>query len=340
MTDQELQLEVQDIFLTEDSKEAIALISQLKREPVLSVYGQALIPQLQFIRISSLSKDQLLDLLRNNILFAYNIPDYDLAAKIQWYVEQVELVVDQVEISRNIQSVLEGHKTPFSQIKLIIKNQTYPATIGNWITDYNSYPSKEPKKGALDEIEYINKSPNVKQLSPSEKEVIKNLIKLYDYCSNLVAEWNAVPVPRNEAEAFKDFDLYKFIPGLETDEGLSVRTSTPPFSPTITPALAVTQTPSVAPQLPVVKPQERIINQTPKPSHPVILAKDALKISTHDDLHDLVNNQPRQKMGVVLDPTNIKVAEEKKRIENERTSQEALIQKKLAELRKRNNKSQ
>lgn len=65
----------------------------------------------------------------------------------------------------------------------------------------------------------------------------------------------------------------------------------------------------------------------------ILSAADNVKI------HDLINqkqNDAATKRGVTMDPTNIKIEEEKKRIDDQRAKQVADIQKKLTELRERN----
>lgn len=58
-------------------------------------------------------------------------------------------------------------------------------------------------------------------------------------------------------------------------------------------------------------------------------------------IHDIINQaKPRQKAGVVMDPTNISIEEEKRRLEQDRDNKQDLIQTKLEELRKRNQNKQ
>lgn len=357
MTDQELQLEAHDIFLIEDSSEAIKLIQKLKTESSLSEYAQSLLPQLNFIRIASLSNDQLVELLKEHLLSAYTIPGYDLALKIESYVDQIDLVIDRVNVCRNIKSLLEKHALVFGTDTIAIKDRSLTANIASWIADYNSYPLKGGNRGALSELDYLNKSSNVKKLEPAEKEVLKNILKLYDYVCNFIASWDAIPTPANEKEAFQDFDLYKFIPGLEEDEGTPQNSTVTSASVTLNtisqPVIVPTQTapkPSVKlPQFDAARPTPSATlhenkgtgKPIPKPATPVSPPAHTMNVPSEysanpGEIYDIINQRAKTKVGVVMDPTNVRLEEEKRRIDQNRNDQADVIQLKLTELRNRN----
>lgn len=360
MSEQELKLKLDDVFFTQDSSAAIKLIQALKAKGSLSDFENTAFYQLQYIRIASLSIDDLVELLTKKFSVAYSVPDYDLAEKIKWYVGQIELITNQVDCCVKVISLLESHKAYIGQSKISVKDRQVDPTIANWILDYTSWPSKEETKTAFDEVEYINKSVNVSLLSQLEKDVLKNILKLYDYCVKFVNDWNSIPVPKTEAEAFEGFNLYEYIPGLD-DEDIqenssqnfvsedsaqsvnnvpqsidSVRVS--PIAPQMQSQMQFqTQPPTTPPVQPekAQAPRARIIEESEQSATTQLSATDQAQL-------DRILNQnthkpdPNEKRGLVLDPTNVKIEDEQKRLQEVQKQHEINIQKKLADLRARN----
>lgn len=372
MTDEQLKLEAESIFYSQDPREAIQLSRRLKSEYALTDYAKTLLPKLQYIRMASLSEDDLIQLLKDNLSAAYGIPDFDLAEKIRWYIDQKSLPPYQVSVAEKIKSLLESHQAHIGQSEIMVKSKKSPSTIGNWIMDYNSYPAREGGHDALSQIEYTNKSANIKNLKANEINVLKNILRLYDYVCKIIIDWDAVPTPKTEAEAFKDYDLYQFIPGLDLEDDEPESTSPQPEAATTPPVIKyeepVVTAPAQAPANPVQQaaPQPvTSVSSQPKPQQPteeqlrtiegIRLAKripgqykdsnpatsGPLTSADSAKIHDLINKSsaanPASKRGVTMDPTNIKIDEEQKRLDSERNKKSLEIQKKLSELRTRNN---
>lgn len=373
----ELQSTIESAINTQDSPQAIHVLGMIKKDPSLNV-DHRVVWHLSYVRMNSLSPEQLLALMHESILAAYALPNFDLDFRIKDYLEQIDNVGEEIQFTQGLLKVIDTSDEVLGAQNITLKNNLVKPTIGNWIEDYVSFPSSAPEKDALTELEYMNKSPNVKVLSEPEKNILKNIIKLYDHAVDTVALYNSIEVPKTERELYKDYDLYKLIPGLEDDlaeEAEFKRTGIRPAplnlsavdgiqdaipAPTAQP---ITQTfpppvpqssqiiPPVAPPVPQpaapTSEQRRVIDDINRAQHkPVtyngtdnsnsnsVSAGDAAKI------YDAINHQPDQKRGVTMDPTNIKINEEQERFSQERAKQESEIQRKLAELRKRNNKPQ
>jgi hypothetical protein len=176
-----------------------------------------------------------------------------------------------------------------------------PLTVKEWISDFLESSATSADHGVYDVARYIVNSPKAKKLEAKEKEALSEILKLYG--------WLLKPYTTEE-----EIDSY---------ENPNQPKAAAPFKPAIREHVSA----------------EPIPTAKEKRKYP-LLAHDSLKISSQAEIHELVNNQPKTKMGVIKDPTNIKVHEEKQRIDEERNSQEMIIQKKLAELRKRNNNPQ
>jgi hypothetical protein len=329
MIDEKFQTELNDIFLTQDSSGAISWIKKLKSQGDLDSSSQQIISQLQFIRIASLPIDEVIELLKSKISVAYSIPEYNLADKIEWYIDQKEIYLDRVDMCKKIKSVLEEHKAFIGTENIDIKGQQLPPTIANWLKDYYSWPAKGEQRDALSQLEFINKSANTKKLSPVEIEVLKNILKLSDFVNNLVADWDAVPTPKNESEISQGFDLYNFIPGLEVEEDYTpapaVKTTEQPKPP-----MKQTAIPELKPQIrPMDLPRPSILTL---PSEMTKSAAEAPEPAPAPKPAPL----PQSKPGVVKDPTNIVVADEQERLEQERKLKSESIARKLADLKARN----
>lgn len=331
MLDEKLQSELNDIFLTQDSSGAISLIKKLKSQGDLDSSSQQIISQLQFIRIASLPIDEVIELLKSKISVAYSIPEYNLAEKIEWYIDQKEIYLDRVDMCKKIKSVLEEHKAFIGTENIDIKGQQLPPTIANWLKDYYSWPAKGEQRDALSQLEFINKSANTKKLSPVEIEVLKNILKLSDFVNNLVADWEAVPTPKNESEISQGFDLYNFIPGLEVDDD-----STPaPVLKSID--MPKPRVPQPAPSAPQPRSQPQTL---PRPS--ILTLPPEMTKSVGAPAPTPAPKPaplPQSKPGVVKDPTNIVVADEQERLEQERKLKSESIARKLADLKARNKQS-
>ena len=345
-----LQSEAQEIFINLDSYEAIKLLGVLKKETSLSPDEDFLFTQLQFVRIASLNTDQLVQLLKDDLLVAYTIPGYDLADRVESYINQIDRPTDQIEVSRKVKLCLESNKSIFTKDNIVVKNQSIEGSIKNWLSDYNSYPVKEGvTKGALDEIEFVNKSSNVKKLTDVQLGVIKNILNLYDYLALTIAQWDSIPTPQNETEAFKGYDLYQFIPGLEEDlkgEGKTAPSEKVTKRAILSDPIKISDFDSVrsTPHANIVPPKanpnpplEPVQESAPAPVPRTAPPKNPVHLAAPTNYDEIVSQLPKIKRGVVMDPTNIKITEEKQRMEMEKNSQAKHIQQKLAELRKRNN---
>lgn len=64
------------------------------------------------------------------------------------------------------------------------ENKLVPATVKNWLYDYNTSQLVDPKtkvRGGFQQVKYMDTSENVKKLSKEGKDVLAKLIKVYDW---------------------------------------------------------------------------------------------------------------------------------------------------------------
>ncbi len=358
--DPKIQNQITEAIKYQDSVEAIAVLNMARKNPEVKLDHQTFL-QLQYVRMNSLTEYQLLGLMKQSILAAYSIPEFTLDEKIKIYVNQMDDTLGEVKFVRDISALLQSSEEVLGQQNIVVSGVSLSPTIGHWMNDYLGIATPDGIKSAFTQLQYINTSPNVKTLSLENKEILKDLIKLNDHCLEMVDMWNSVPTPKTEAEAFKDYDLYQFIPGLDLEDDEPESTSPQPEAATTPPVIKyeepVVTAPAQAPANPVSsqpKPQQpteeqlrtiegiRLAKRIPgqyKDSNPAtsgpLTSADSAKI------HDLINKSSAantaSKRGVTMDPTNIKIDEEQKRLDSERNKKSLEIQKKLSELRTRNN---
>lgn len=404
----EIQNTISLAINTQDSPAAIRVLNMVKKDPMIEIDPQVLL-QLRYVRMNSLTPEQLLDLMHDSILAAYTIPDFYLDQRISDYIEILDNVGDEIKFYHGLLNVLDKSEELLGTVNIFLKGVAVKPTIGNWIEDFSTYPSMSQEKDALAEVQYLNKSPNVKNLSESERQILKNIIKFYDTAVQRIALYDAIEVPQSQSELYKDYDLYRLIPGLEDEleeeaerKKQTAQTRLPSLDAVPTPPQqAQPQQPRPQPipkpqpapiPQPIPKPQpeprrvleplpERPIIELPKPqpiqkpapapipqSQPRPEPQRVLEPLPDQPIINLPKPQPIMKKpakpvpmaptvlrnmdeivkqvskpaeilsrpGVVKDPTNISLDEEKKRIEAEQKRKIDNIQRKLAELKSRN----
>lgn len=370
----EIQNTINQAINTHDSPAAIRILNMAKKDPVLGVDPETL-AKLGYIRMNSLSPEQLLDLMHKSILAAYSIPDFNLEERLAEYIELLDSVELEMAFTHGLLKVLDQSVEMIGSGTIKVKGVSAQPTIGNWIEDFSSFPSVGPEKDALAEIEYLNKSANVKILSDEQKGILKNIIKFYDKATHNIALYDSIQVPKSEAELYKDFDLYKLIP--EMDEELEEEASrkkqlSASSNSNPNPTQSEVPKPEPLPERPTISlPEDKPVQPKPKPKqsipvpealperpiislpeeqeepknikrpvNPVHMVPPPSGIRSVDDIINSQNKPvaPLSKAGVVKDPTNVSLDEVKKRMEKEQKKKMEAIQQKLAELKERNNK--
>jgi hypothetical protein len=361
----DLQNTIDYAINTQDSPSAIRVLVMFKKNPDLNS-DPHIAWQLRYVRMNSLTVEQLLKLMSESILTAYAIPDFDLDFRLKDYLEQIDNVAEEIKFYNGLLKVLDVSEEVLGKDNITLKGIAVKPTIGNWLDDFSSFPTGDHQKDALAEIEYLNKSSNIKTLTEPDRNILKNIIKMFDHAVQAIALYNSVEVPKSEHELYKDYDLYKLIPGLEGEEAESVTGNedatesqsdiAPQPQEVPAPQSTVPEQsapiPSPAPPTPIIPtstPEQRrtvegIKKTQAKPVDYGSANKPSPNLSAADSakIRDLINHKPptnvNDKRGVTMDPTNVKIDDEAKRLNQERAQQAAAIQKKLADLRQRNSK--
>jgi hypothetical protein len=329
----EVQNTINYAINSHDSPAAIKVLNLVKKDPALNIEPKISM-QLRYIRMNSLSLEQLLALMSESILVAYSIPDFDLSVRIGEYIEMLDNVDSEIKFTQGLLKLLDDSEELLGQFNINLNNISVKATLGNWLEDYSRFTAKDKKKDVLTEFEYINNSPNVKNLNLEEKNILKNIIKLYDNAVQIIASWNSIKLPASEGEIYKDYDLYRLVPGLEDEleeeKEAKKRRTVPRAVVDVVPIV------SSKPQMTLVsKEVKKEISSKNGKADQIKGIPDDYKYEEKNIFDSPQNGIPSSPKGVVKDATNIKLAEERKRLTLERDQQGHIIEKKLEELRKR-----
>ncbi|QQS22676.1 hypothetical protein IPM19_03530 [bacterium] len=270
--------------------------------------------KLSYLTMSSLSPQRLMNLVKESILTAYEIPDFNLEEKLSDYIELIDSVPDQVELITGLKSIIEQHQELLGDKPIVVKEKNVPPTISNWIKDLAD--AVTIRHDVLEEIRYINRSPNPQTLTIARREILKNIFRIYDRMAQYAKFWEELPeeIPEDE---MAEFEAYLE----EMDNALAEGAEQYAAQQTIIP---VVEPPVVPKPQPIQKrkPVPIIPSQPDAPPLYKIGTKDKLKLGGQD------------KKGLVYDtPTNIDIDAEAKARQH-RQVELLKIQVKLDDLKK------
>lgn len=289
---------------------------------------------------------------RLEVLYLRNLPPSEVADILLKRVNRISEVANlQMEIKRycyyrDINSKDEPEIILFrraleSNEQLIGSN---PKSVKSWIDDFMQAAATSKDLSMYNVAQYVTNNSATKNLSPVEKTALADILKLYNWLFQ----------PHTTAEEIESYEKYRM-----GNEPVPQTASTPqplPAAPIAPPKnVAPMSIPEIKPVQPIqakTLPQFDAARPTPSPTltenkytppqpapAPVKTAPSVVKpfqTINSAQIQDLINQKPKQKMGVVMDPTNVKLEEEKRRMAKDRDDQKDIIALKLAELRKRN----
>ena len=76
---------------------------------------------------------------------------------------------------------LEEASEPLGRSEIFVGKNRVPPLAKNWLADFNQFSALGPKKTVVDELQYLNQSPNVKILTAEEKEILKRFLHFYNW---------------------------------------------------------------------------------------------------------------------------------------------------------------
>ena len=351
-----------------DAHLAVLSLNWAKKHPELTL-TDAEVLQLKYVRINSLSVAKLSELLKQSLLTAYTLPDYLLSEAIETYAGQLDLVNDEIMLYRNILPIIEHCTETLGTVDVVIGGSAVATTIANWFKDFTLF-SKNVQKTALDEAQYITTSPNVRKLPEHEREVLRDILNLYDDCESKLYEWESIPEAKTDEDGNKllqGMDLFESFPELAEDlhptyaASSDVKPSTLAndtesnlvSDPILAQTMAVKETSpvkSVAPPvvIPTIIPKkvepvirEVSVNEKSVANNIPVGVQDKVvpkHLKPQEEPFRIAQNQgniQQPKRGLVFNvPTNIDLSEIEDTAKQQEQKQQAITQK-LAELKKR-----
>lgn len=165
------------------------LLAVFKRYPEFPTEHSELWPtyrsvlvQLRWTALPVLTDDEVEDLFRQNLLYAFG-----RAVEIEEKLGGLFRIHKDVEtLGYRRLMVLRGLKDNqewIGKISIMIDGSRVPAapTVKNWLQDYDSSAPSGHSRGVLAEENYLAQSVNCKKISAEQREIIRRLVKVYDF---------------------------------------------------------------------------------------------------------------------------------------------------------------
>lgn len=165
------------------SQVLIKSISNIKdfRKRYGSLYNEyeRIIIRLRWVGMPIMTGDEVAEMFSGHFKEIFNIPDFDLWAKLRHALMGLHLLEDRDKLKKRLRDTLMNSQERITSLPLKIDGIERPPTIGNWMVDYN----KKLGGGKVEELartQYLVNSPSIKVLGEEEKRRIKTLFDLYE----------------------------------------------------------------------------------------------------------------------------------------------------------------
>lgn len=230
---EQLEGELNDAVAYSELNIALKAISKIKKvlaEENLSLTErqklESMLPYFQWVAFGSISEEKGFELVRDHLDIALSFPDFDLEEQIAKKVDLLFLEEFQIDSMRRYADAFKNCKAKLGNSPIVIDGQRVEPTIKNWLLDRASF-SKNNSGSNLDEVRYLNQSPNCQKLSEEEKQDLLQVIKVYNGILVSIQSYNSLPRTTDEKLAFKDFNLYDWLPGLTVTKPKNIAANSP-----------------------------------------------------------------------------------------------------------------
>lgn len=368
---------IQDAIFYRDQPLALEALTYIKKNNLTSISDVEL-QKLSYVRFSSLSILKASVLLKESLLVAYDIPEFILSEEIERFVSQIEIVLDLIEFVERLETILDeckeiiggvavgkllkdydnipqNQRDAFSQTKYLNTSMTksFPKEQHDAFADilkiydycyhirvlwnlFDELPEEEILKKVNPQTDWVALLPGITAIAPDEEPAPEPAPK-------------PAPKPVAKPRPMEPVANPHYAPLPERP--IITLPPRPQPKPKPAPAPVAPQRPAVPvpqdlPERPIItlpetrKPEPKPLPKPKPPANPVHLATPPPDLRSIDEVIR-ANTKPApilSRPGVVKDPTNIKIDEEKSRLERERQKKVQAIQDKLAELKARKNK--
>lgn len=170
--------------------------------------------QLKFVRFTALSEAELETLLLENLTACYDIPDFNLKERIGKRLIFLGEIEAQMGFIEKLIKIFSQSKSRLGKQSIIAEEKIYDQTIGNWIKIYLNQPAKSAQRTNLEEWAFVQQNPAAKYLTQEEKNILLDILRIFDSLRNRISNYQALPESNDENEVFPNFDEYVALPGL------------------------------------------------------------------------------------------------------------------------------
>lgn len=161
--------------------------SNLKNSPDLENRFRLLLTKLRWMDPFSLDTNWQENLLSNNLIAAIKNGWEPLAKVEDWlFLSEAGLQPDQKRRSEAMTALAKNSEYIGTGIKIdLLDQQGAVPTVGNWIKDYlASLPQNKDLVGGFDKINYLTNSKNVSKLNAADKQILTQVIDIYNELKN------------------------------------------------------------------------------------------------------------------------------------------------------------
>jgi hypothetical protein len=209
--------------------------------------------QLLFLQLHGLASERVLSLVKDNLSEAVAIEGYDLAEKILDHMDFIQIPEERLTFAENLLRALEGSSSEIGLNYLVVMGREVAPTIGNWIKDYKEFPSPVADRSSIEELNYIDHSPNPKRLDSRLQKQLLMILGLYDELRTAITETRQLPDVENDDAALDAYQWLPELPGIVVDMQSELDSATEPVHKAA-PVVPTVSVPAPARPAPPVRP--------------------------------------------------------------------------------------
>jgi hypothetical protein len=140
---------------------------------------QDILIKAKFIALPLLHEKEIVELIQNNFIQIFDLPDYDLWKKIKTKLITLSQFEDRDSFKKELKEALLKNEQVLTIENLILGGKSVKGTVKNWLTDYHQVLGTE-KVEALKLYQYLVSGENTKKLSVQSKKNLDYLLKFYE----------------------------------------------------------------------------------------------------------------------------------------------------------------
>lgn len=133
--------------------------------------------------------------------------------KIDFNVLLTKLLLEDNSFQLDLLNSMASNQELITKNKIVHNNEKVEPTIANWLKDFISHLDlkKNETLSTLQKAKYYNESPNIKNLSKEERQLVDNLFDLYENISNFYVTSEKLPMSEIQLFTFTEEEQQEFI---------------------------------------------------------------------------------------------------------------------------------